>query len=261
MRFRKVVKEIDNTLEKIFLFDELLNAIIIFLGVYIVLALVRFYPYIAIAPGILYMTIAYIEQKKKDKERMVEKKYTMLNEKLRTARDYADVENNPVVSELQEEVVQDIKKVRVSSFFNTKKETYKIFGCVVLSFLVVIIAVYDISFFDLKLVFDNIKMPSLKGGDGTGKGIGEETTGGSAESQDIYGAESVAKLGNRELKIEIKPVSYEMDIKEIEEPPRKEFQETFPEEVFLTASAGLEEEIPVEQQELVKTYFEKIAKG
>ena len=81
------------------------------------------------------------------------------------------------------------------------------------------------------------------------------------QSDDIYGEEDLAKLGNVELGIRVRPADYEVDIREVGDVEEKAFDETFPSEVFVESATVYEENIPVEQQELVRTYFEKIAKG
>ena len=72
----------------------------------------------------------------RDKRKIVEGKYDPLKEKLRTAADNIKDEN-PVIKELEEEVVHELKHVELSSFIQTKKVSYKIFVTILLSFAIV----------------------------------------------------------------------------------------------------------------------------
>ncbi len=257
--FINVVKEINSTLNSIVLFDNILNSFIIFLSVYLALSIFNFYPLLASLPAIAYLALSSYKEVISSKAKLIETKYGYLNEKLRTAADNASMEN-PVVDALHEEVIEEIKDVRASSFFNQKKTSLKILSLIVLCFLIVFLSTLNLSFLDFRVLMDNIQIIG-NGGVAAGEG-GETPSAGEAGNQDIYGEESIASLGKEEVKIEIKPVNYEVNAKSIgDAPEEKEFEETFPEEVFASSTEGFEENIPISQQELVKEYFKKLAGG
>jgi hypothetical protein len=80
-------------------------------------------------------------------------------------------------------------------------------------------------------------------------------------SGDIYGKEDVARLGDKELNIRIKPVDFKINVREEGESQQQKFETTFPKELAVKETIAYEENIPQEQQELVKNYFKKLAEG
>ena len=257
--FINVVKEINSTLNSIVLFDNILNSFIIFLSVYLVMSIFNFHPLLASLPAIAYLILSSYKEVISSKAKLIETKYDYLNEKLRTAADNASMEN-PVVDALHEEVMEEIKNVRASSFFNQKKTSFKILSLIVLCFLIVFLSTLNLGFLDFRVLLDNVQI-SWNDGVATEEG-GETPSAGVAGDQDIYGEESIATLGKEEMEIEIRPVNYEVNAKSISDAPEeKKFEETFPEEVFASSTEGFEENIPINQQELVKEYFKKLAEG
>ena len=81
------------------------------------------------------------------------------------------------------------------------------------------------------------------------------------ERNDIYGDSKLAVLGDQQIDIRIKPVNYEVSVREEGDVEQKQFDEIFPSQVDIKQSSAYEENIPQEQQELVKNYFNKLAGG
>src|SRR3989344_9577450 len=130
-KFIGIIKEMNRTLNNIVLFNNLLNAILIFLAAYILLSIIDFRPFLAIIPAIAYLAYFTYNQFIKDKAEIVEEKYEPLKEKLRTAEDNLNMDN-PIVDALQEEVAGEMKNVRVSSFVDQRKISYRILAAIVL---------------------------------------------------------------------------------------------------------------------------------
>jgi hypothetical protein len=193
---------------------------------------------------------------KSDKRKIVESKYEPLKEKLRTAADNIN-EENPVVNELEEEVVYDLKHVGLSSFIQTKHISYKIFTTVFLSFAIVLATTLNLYIVDLNIFLGNI--PDVIDNFRIGKRGDNTLLGEINESEDIYGDSKLAVLGNEEIDIKIKPVNYEVNVREEGDLEQKQFDEIFPREVAVEQASAFEERIPEEEQELVKNYFNKLA--
>lgn len=255
--FIKVVKEINNTLNFLIIFETALNASIFFLVVYLLLSLINLYPILAVIPALVYFAARMYANSKADKRVMVENKYEPLKEKLRTAADNIDKEN-PVVNELQEEVIYDLKNVGLSSFINTKQVSYKILATILLSFAIVFATTMNLYIVDLNQFLGDmpnvISKLSLKRS--ANAPIGEVN-----ESGDIYGDSKLAVLGDQQIDIRIRPVNYEVSVREEGDVEQKQFDEIFPSQVDIKQSSAYEENIPQEQQELVKNYFNKLAGG
>ena len=253
--FINVIKEIDRTLNMVFVFSSILNAAIFFLSVYLLLSIVNLYPILALIPAAVYFALRLYSRSKMDKRKIVESKYEPLKEKLRTAADNIK-EDNPVINELEEEVVHDLKNVGLSSFIQTKEVSYKLFATIALSFVIVLTTTTNLYIIDLNEFLSTTIPEYLKGIPKLADGalFGEIN-----ESEDIYGESQVAVLGNEQIDIRISPVNYEVNVREEGDVEQKQFNEIFPSDVDVEQASAFEENIPEEQQELVKKYFDKLA--
>lgn len=253
--FINVIKEIDRTLNMVFIFSSILNAAIFFLSVYLLLSIVNLYPILALIPAAIYFALRLYSRSKMDKRKIVESKYEPLKEKLRTAADNIK-EDNPVVNELEEEVVHDLKNVGLSSFIQTKEISYKLFATIALSFVIVLITTMNLYIIDLNEFLSTTVPGYLKG---IPKLANSAMLGEINESDDIYGNSQLAVLGNEQIDIKISPVNYEVSVREEGDVEQKQFNEIFPSDVDVEQASTFEENIPEEQQELVKKYFDKLA--
>lgn len=251
--FTDAVREINRTLTFLTVFETLLNTAIFFLIVYLLLSLVNLFPILALIPAAFYFAIRVYASSKKDKRMAVESKYLPLKEKLRTAADNMD-KDNPVVNELQDEVLSELKNVSLSSFISTKHISYKILSTVVLSFTIVLATTFNLYIVDVSKFLGGI--PGYI--DSVGLKRADIPIGGINESGDIYGEGSLAVLGNEQLDIRIKPANFEVNVREEGDSEKKQFDEMFPSEADVQQSSASEESIPEEQQELVKSYFNKL---
>jgi hypothetical protein len=270
-RFKKVLKEVNFTLGNIVVFESMLNAVIIFLGFFLILIVVKFYPFLALIPAVIYaiiMSLVGIKKVKKKRAVIVEKKHSPLNERLRTAVDNINMEN-PIVEALQDEVVSEMRNVKISNFVNKKFTSYRILVAVILCFMIIFVASKDFAVDFKELGAKGRELMSaayIIGGNEIGEAIGEilAATGGTS-MDDIYGEESVANIGNEVLDVQIKPISYEINVRNVKDVEEREFEETLFEETCIDADACSPQEsyrndYPKDQQELVKNYFLKIAK-
>jgi len=263
--FRKGLDEIYMELGKLRLFDHILDSLLIFLGIFILLMVTNISSMFAFIPGIAYgwYKIHNDMIKKRDRVLWVEDKYPELDEKLRTAVDNIKLEN-PVVEELQDELYQDLKKVQVASFLDTKRTSLKLVGIVVLCFLILIFALFGIEFIDFNDAV--VKMREYAGGGyGTGNSSLNPFSTGMAENENLFGNESVADIGNEVIDLEIELSGIEPTFIRSEEDASDEFEESFPSDVDLVAACReppciFENDIPIDQQELVKNYFIELSK-
>jgi len=259
--FNAVVKDMNLNINAVIIFDAIIDSVVVLLVFYLILMLFSLNEWVALFPAVMFLVVFIYIRTNKSKAPIIEKKYESLNEKLRTAVDNINLEN-PVVEELQSEVIEDMRKVRVSSFVNQKRISYKILFAVFLCFAIIILASFNIHFNP----FDLIKKPQwtiVMGGKGEGNESipGKVVVAGLGGSEaDIYGQKSVAKIGEEELDIEIRQLGYEVgEVRDITDADQKEFEETFPEEVFAESASTYQENIPKEDLELVKNYFKEIA--
>ena len=261
--FKSVLKEVNMIVDEVMAFDIILTSVLIFLGVYLGLMLINLNPWYSLFPTLVYFGFLLYVDLNTNKYRIVENKYALLYEKLRTAADNVDVKNE-IIDELDQEVVNDLRNVRVSSFVKIRRVSYKVLGSIVLCLVILFASIYGVNFGDFNVAFDAVKDFVYKeGGAGSGSGLGDELVSGKGEGEggDIFGEDSIAKLGMQELEIKIKQPTIEMVGSEIYEVPEKEFEETFPDEIFAVSSGSYEEKITIENQKLVKDYFNELSKG
>lgn len=252
-QFSSVIKEINRTLNEIILFENIVNATLIFLIFYFFLSVIDFRPLYALIPSLLYLVIYSFISFTSSKPLIVESKYTPLREKLRTAADNVGLDN-PIAEELEYEVTSEMKNVGLSMFINPRTLSYKILGVILMSFLIIYTTTSNIKVLDFARqkasnIFDNRAM----------KGVENFVAAKLETKEDIYGKENVAKLGDKELDIKIKPVDFKVSVKEEGEYEQRNFETTFPKDAVVKESSAYEETIAQEDQELVKNYFKKIA--
>lgn len=260
--FRNVLKEVNVIVDEVLVFDIILTSILIFLCFYLALMLININPWYAIFPTLAYLAFLLYIDLNTNKYKIVENKYAPLYEKLRTAADNADKESI-VVDELETEVVRDLSNVSVSSFVKIRKVSYKVLGSVILCLMILFASIYNVNFGDWNAAFDMVKDFVYKeGGVGGGGELGDELVAGKGEGDgDIYGEESIANIGMQELEIKIKQPTMEVIGSEIYEIPEKEFEETFPEEIFAVSEGSYEEKLTIENQKLIKDYFKELSKS
>ena len=253
--FSSVVKEINRTLTEMIFFENIVNTTLVFLAFYLVLSVFDIHPLYALIPALIYLGYYSYLTFKSSKPLIVESKYAPLREKLRTAADNISMES-PIVEELEYEVTSEMKNVGLSMFINPRTLSYKIFAVMLLSFLIIFASTLNLKLLELA----KHKVPDIFDTRGL-KGVGNFAATKLNTSEDIYGKEDVAKLGDNELNIRIKPVDFKVNVREEGDAQQQKFETVFPQELIVKETVAYEENIPQEQQELVKNYFRKLAES
>src|SRR3989344_1539816 len=104
--FSRAMKEVRRTLNQVFLFEVLLNGLLVFLAIYFLLLLINLSPSWALAPTVIYVIATAYLRLNANKPRIVEGKHAALREKLRTAADKMGRES-PLVDELESDVLKE----------------------------------------------------------------------------------------------------------------------------------------------------------
>ena len=251
--FSEVVKEINKTLNELTLFENLVNTTLVFLVFYLLLSIFDFHPIFALVPALIYLGYFSYFSFKSSKPLIVESKYAPLREKLRTAADNIGM-SNPIVQELEYEVTNEMKNVGLSLFINPRTLSYKIFAVMALSFLIIFVTTMNLKFSSFT---QNPNIFDTKGVKGIGNFAAKQLN----TSGDIYGKNDVAKLGDKELNIRLKPIDFKINVKEEGSTQKQNFEITFPQQAEVKETVAYEENIPQDEQELVKNYFKKLSEG
>ncbi len=265
--FKNAVAEVRRTLGQLIIFDTSINAIIVFLMSFLILSFFNLPLVYPTAVSAVYFVYVLRKRLRMSKVRIVEEKYKNLNEKFRTAAEYPS-DDNPVVKELHSEVISDLQNVEESAFVNEKQIYVKSLAVVALCFVILLLSPFSFGLltFNVNFVDAPAEEPAASGSFGSGSStikfaVGTQDTGLRKVSDDIYGEPTIAKLGDEEVKIRIKPAGTELSIREIQEADLPDFSESYPNDVQAVAAESYEESIPKEDLELVKNYFNELAKG
>ncbi len=270
--FKRKLTNLYKTLDGIFIFRNVLSTLIVFLVFYIVFMTANFFIPInqlwAIVPAGLYFAYTYyfdINKKMNNhKLSIVEKRYPEMNEKLRTAADNLYLEN-PVVEELQEEVTKDLKKVYASSFLDVRKNSVKILSIIILCLVIIGLAVLQFKLMDWGIITP--KNPRIIMGSASPfDSETDDISASDAENVDLYGEESIGELGDEDAFISINSLSFELtNVRSEDEIPDDNFNDKFPDEIELLQECDEDcvhqNNIPLDQQELVKNYFINLAES
>lgn len=264
--FKNAIREVKNSLSRLLFFESLINTLLIFLVFLLISSLFNIrYHYAAGIAGVYLVWMMY-KHLTQNKISMVEQKYPNLDEKLRTAEEYDTGMPNRVIEALQKEVISDLKKVEESSFISEKRIYTKSIAIVLLSFIIVFLAPITIVIPDsttehVQQVNDEEEVKTVSGGESRIRfAIGKQDSGITKISDEIYGKATIAQLGSNEIKIKIKPAGTELNIREIQEIELIDFSESYLEtQPIAVSAASYQDEIPEEDLELVKNYFNKLA--
>ncbi len=250
--FGRAMREVKYTLNQVFLFEVAMNSLLVFLTSYLLLLLFGLPASTAFFPAIIYGVVAAYLRLNTNKARIVESKHSALREKLRTAADYMGREN-PLVEELELDVLREMRNVGVSQFINARGMSYKILFITLLSFGIIFSSTLNLHFIDLT------KFGVFGGGSERSKGAGDFEAVQLKSDENLYGDDEVAQLGSKDLDIRIQPVDFKVSVKEEGDIETGNFHDIFPKDAYLKEGEESQEDIPKEQQELVKNYFKQLA--
>ncbi len=258
--FTRVVQDINSGLNKAIYFPVFLDACLAFLVCFLIMILIGWPIWLSFIPMVAVFVRSWRKRGHINRIRMVEMYYPELNEKLRTAVDYAD-QDGIVIDELHQEVIEQVGNVRTAAFFDIGKTTTKSISCVILCFIILLLVSLNLPLDDYRAKIKNaVNDIEQSFGGGTSQ-FDESSSAGKGKGKDIFGDRSIATLGNKELEVRIKPSTFELNIRNIKDAEEKQFEDAFPSDVAVSTSSTYEEKIPQEQQIIVKNYFKNLAGG
>ena len=262
--FREMLLELRMTLMNLQFLDTRLTSFIIFLAGYLLISLV--YPgwrIAALLPAIAFFGVHVWMRIRRNMLNDVEQNFPLLHEKLRTAADHWDADNE-IVRELKTDVMKQMRSVESAAFVNERNTAARVTIAVILCFLILFIHSVGLTGIAGKFLpqanptigmldmgsEDTDNPDYLAGGPGGVSNLEVEG--------DLFGEANVAKLGNEELEFTVSSEGYEIDIRDVKDVRKREFDEVFPTDVGSTSAETFEENIPKEQQEIVNNYFKSL---
>ncbi len=266
--FAKALSEVRGTINKLFIFETILNGFLVFLVLLFILSFFAVPYYYPLSIALLYWGVITFRRLRVNKIRLVEKTYSNLDEKLRTAAEFAE-SNNQVIQELQHEVIADLSKVEEAAFISEKRIYLKAVLIVALCFAVLFVSPLNLITPSVPYTTSTEETPepeATQAGEGSSRikfSLGNEDAGLIKAGDDIFGEAAVAQLGNEELKVRIQPAGSELSISELQEAEPIDFPESYPEDFTPSAvsAESYQEDIPEDELELVKNYFNQLAES
>ncbi len=253
------LRELKNAVLEITVATCWLDCLIVFMLFLLILKLVTIDWYWSFIPALVYTVLhARSHLKKVSRFAYVEEKVPELKEKITTVADNLS-RDNPVIEELNQDVLAGMHLIRTSFFFSFSRLTRELMTLAILAFLVTGVSAYNVKFINFNKVIDDVgDLRLFKGKYDVNEDLLEYEEN---LSEDIYGNKSIAILGNEELKLQINPVLSDVDISKIEDPRERSFRSYAAKDISAQTDASFEDSIPKDYHKIVKNYFKEITKG
>lgn len=260
-QIEEALTELKKAIASIDLITLFYNATLIFLVSTFTLLLLGLFWGLAFLPAMIYLFYFGYKKSKGNKLLKAELTTPKLNEKLRTAADNTD-KDNELVNALNEEVVRDMKYIETQKFLDYKDLSMKITLIVTVSFFTIILSYLNVGL-DLPEFASRVDQPLNE--------IRERIAGQEipdinrvAEEgniSNILGDRSLALLGKKEILLEINPLESEVNLEEISEAEGKDFNPpSYPKEIYTSYDIASQERAPKQNSHIIKSYFEQISR-
>ncbi len=238
----KILREIRLEMFKVVILESFLDATLLFMGTFLIFSLFNFYPSLAIIPAVIFLGYLIFTRMRKFRLKNVEDRNPIIREMLRTAADNAN-QDNFVIRALNTELIKKMRSVTSASFMKLNRVIFKIGGIAILSVLIIYISTMQIRLLDMDKILHPNFNPNAKEG----------------SLQDLFGDKEVLpQLGNKAVSIKLNPLSYEVNIDKISDAKPKEFRNDFPQEIVAVQEKSYDENIPRQQQIIIKNYFSSL---
>lgn len=242
-----------------FFIEVFLNAVLFFLMTYLLFSMLRIPIFLVGVALILFFIANTIYSLKRIRLTLVEEKYPSLREMLRTSADNIN-QQTFMARALHYDVALKVRAVKTSSFMSINRMLVKIFAIFLVSFFVIYASSVNIRVpawqrtldFNIKDLFPWQSGPTKPPLVPIYLNDSAKT---SEEYTQIYGDASFALLGDEELVIEIQSLQDDISFDQVQDEDANALKNDYPEDVFIAAQEAYQENIPREQQELVKSYF------
>ena len=267
--------ELRLTLLSIKFFDVALESIIVIGLALIVTTYFQLPWYVALVPWAIYFTTGYIRRVNVRSYHEVEDKVPQLREALSTAADTRG-QQGILVKELQTEVLGKMRAIKTSYFLGLGSTTRQLLLLSGISFIIIGLAAFNVNFASTKDFA--LRQPGVNGAlhfmglDNetlTGKLTDREAQAGLRKfvkvtsNKSIFGEENIFDIGASPLELSIDPEMSGSNLQDVHDAEQKKFRDQEAGVVEASAQGACAEacDIPKDQQEIVKNYFDKVGMG
>jgi len=272
----EALRELRSTLLSIKFFDVALASLIVLAAGLIATTFFSLPWTLALIPWFIFAAVMGWRRVNIQSYHEVEEKVPQLREALQTAADNAGREGR-LVSELHQDVVRKMSHIKTSYFLGLGSTTRQLLLLTGISFIVIGLAAFNVTFdstsdflgknafihgaFDA-FGFGNLSNESAVNARLAGKKIpGKLKYVRLRDNGSLYGELTDVDLGTVPLELQVDPVNSGANLKEEHEAEDKRFGEQEAGEIGANAqeACGTECSIPADQQDIVKSYFEKVS--
>lgn len=159
--FRRALREIYTVRVVAQLFIVLIEGLFVFLVIYLFLSLINLYRQLSIIPALIFVAYRAWKVISRKDLREVEREHPELAERLRTAADTMH-HDNFIVMKLRLSIIKTLRSMKVSSFFNFKELMKQLGYITLVSFIIILVGVYNIQIIDMESMIQNGILNSLK---------------------------------------------------------------------------------------------------
>ncbi|MBI5072918.1 hypothetical protein HZA99_03800 [Candidatus Woesearchaeota archaeon] len=159
--FRRALREIYTVRVVAQLFIVLIEGLFVFLVIYLFLSVINLYRQLTIIPALIFIAYRAWKVISRKDLREVEREHPELAERLRTAADTMH-HDNFIVMKLRLSIIKTLRSMKVSSFFNFKELMKQLGYITLVSFIIILVGVYNIQIIDMEAMIQNGILTSLK---------------------------------------------------------------------------------------------------
>ncbi len=254
---REGLLELNKTLLAVNLSYAIVDGLIFLMVSLLFLASINLWWGFALIPAAVYFIVHtnYILTHRTYK--FVESKVPVLKEALRTAADNQKKETY-MAKLLQDDVIRNLAKIKSSYFLDLKMLGAKLASLCVVAILVIMVSAFNVQFGGVNVIIKDVLTTSLsEQSQNTGTEVSLISMEGT--NPDIFGEKRIATLSSKQLELQINPIASELDINIITEVIDKDFYTPeIPKEIYTSADKTYTDNIPQQNQEVVKNYFKSI---
>lgn len=251
----RALLEIKKLVFFITILTNFINSVIVFLVFCLAFILLKIPGYYAVIPFLIHFMFYGRRKIKGINYRYVESRVPVLRERLRTAADNWNKENE-VVNSLHRDVLAEMKHVKTGAFLEDKGLVVKMLTISLLSIVIIMASAANFAVIGWKEAAREINQV-FSGEEGIYGNITDIELYDEGD-ENIFGDESVAELGLDELDLKLDTAASGVNINKVKDTEEKEFGTVFPKEIYATSDSSYNERISKENQEIVKKYYEQI---
>ena len=251
----KALKELKLSVYIVGLVSIFVDSLIVLLIFVLLLMIFAFHWVYAVVPFLGFLTYRLFKFYHSRLLKNVEAKVPDLREALRTSAEHKKSDSD-FVQMLHEDVVDNLRKVKMSYFLNFSDLFLRLVVLCSISFLIVLVGVVNVEFQGFDNFANEFNIPFISDDEIEVEDMELENVEGDTN---IYGDARLAELSLDRLDLEMEPIESDININDISEVSKKDFAPPmFPREIYTRYDVSFNERLPKENQRIIKRYFSKI---